>query len=102
MIDALVTGRLIHCKKVDNFVVGRIVMEGDKPIEFSARRGALKSALLALPFGMPISVAGPMSSCIRYDKDGQPYVSNEILIAALLTAQPPQNLLTSILSTEKP
>lgn len=88
MIDALITGRIVHCKAEENMLVGRIVMEGDKPVQFTAKRGIVKAALLALPSGMPLCVAGPMSSRIKHDKDGQPYVCNEVLITAVLTAQP--------------
>lgn len=95
MIDALVHGRLIHCKEVDNLVIGRIVMEGDKPVQFTARRGVVKSALLAMPGGMPVSVAGQLTTAVKYATDGQPYVYHEILITAVLTAQP-RGLLASI------
>lgn len=97
MIDALVTGKLIHIKEVDNMVHGRIVIEGDKPVQFCARRGVVKAALLALPAGMPLAVSGQLTSGIKFDKDGKPFVLHEILISAVLTAQPPRGLLASIL-----
>lgn len=98
MIDALITGRLIHFKTVDNLLQGRIVMDGDEPVQFTAKRGKVKAALMAMDSGMPLSVAGPLTSRVKHDKDGQPYVCNEILITAVLTAQPqPKSLFGSIL-----
>jgi hypothetical protein len=97
MIDALVTGRLVNCKEIDKMVHGRIVMDGDKPIQFTARRGVVKSALMALPAGMPIAVSGQLSNWVKFDKDGKPYVHNEILVTAVMTAYQPKGLLASIL-----
>lgn len=88
MINALITGRLIHIKTVENQVEGRIVLDGDKPVQFTARRGVVKTALLAMACGMPLSVAGPLTSRVKYDKDGKPYVCSEIVITSVLTAQP--------------
>ena len=45
MIHALVTGKLIHCKTDGNVLVGRIVLDDDKPVQFTAKRGAVKAAL---------------------------------------------------------
>lgn len=95
MIDALIHGRLIHCREEGNLLVGRIVLADDKPIQFSARRGAVKSALRELPTGMPVSVAGRLTTGIRFDKDTSPYVHHEITISAVLTAQP-KSLMGSI------
>ena len=97
MIDALVTGRLVNCKEHDNLVTGRIVMEGDKPMQFAARRGVVKTALMALPAGMPVALSGSLTCGVRHDKEGKPYVLHEILVTAVLTAQPPRGLLASIL-----
>lgn len=97
MIDALITGRLIHCKEADNLVIGRIVLGNDKPVQFTAKRGRVKTALLAMPGGMPVAVSGQLSSSVKFDKDGKPFVLHEILISAVLTAQPPRSLLASIL-----
>ena len=97
MIHALVTGKLIHCKTDGNLLLGRIVLEDDKPVQFTAKRGAVKAALLAMPGGMPVAVSGPLTTSIRHDKDGKPFVCNEILISAVLTAQPPKSMFASIL-----
>lgn len=97
MIDALITGRLVNCKEHDNLVTGRIVMEGDKPIQFAARRGVVKAALMALPAGMPVAVSGQLTCGVRHDKEGRPYVLLEIFVSAVMTAQPPKGLLASIL-----
>ena len=102
MIHALITGRLVHCKAEEKVVVGRIVLADEKPVEFTARRGVIKAALLALPFGMPVSVSGSMTSAVGYSKAGEAHVHHEILVTAVMTAQPPRGLLASILSKAKP
>lgn len=95
MIDALVNGRLVNCRQQDNLVIGRIAMDGDKPVQFTARRSSVKSALLAIPVGTPVSVSGRLSTWVKHDKDGTPYVHHEIAITAVMTAQP-TGLLASI------
>lgn len=88
MIDAMIHGRLVRCVEQDNLLVGRIVHSNDEPVQFTARRGFVKAALAALPIGMPVAVAGELSSSIKHDKDGRAFVLNEICITAVLTAQP--------------
>ena len=97
MIDALVTGRLIHVKEIDNMIYGRIVIDGDTPVQFTARRGVVKAALLALPGGMPVAVSGQLTSVVKFDTRGKSYVFHEILVTAVMTAQKPRGLLASIL-----
>ncbi len=88
MIHALITGKLIHCKPDGNLLVGRIVLGDDKPVQFTAKRGVVKAALLALPGGMPIAVSGPLATSVKFDRDNRAHVLHEILITAVLTAQP--------------
>lgn len=95
MIDALVTGRLVSCHEEENLVKGRIVMDGDKPVQFIARRGAVKTALLELPIGLAVSVSGRLNLWVKHDKELRPYVHHEIVISAVLTAQP-KGLLASL------
>lgn len=95
MIDALIHGRLIACREEGPLLVGRIVMGGDAPVQFCARRGAVKRTLSSLAQGMPVSVAGRLSTSVRQDKDGRHYVLHELTVSAVLTAQP-QSLLGSI------
>lgn len=96
MIDALVHGRLVHAVETAAEVTGRIVIEGDRPIQFTARRGAVRRALLALPAGHPLAVAGTLTTRVQHDKHGEPYVRHDLQITAVLTAQP-RGLLGSIL-----
>lgn len=96
MIDAIIHGTLIHTSDEGSNVLGRIVLENDKPIQFTARRGSLKRAMRAIPLGMPVSVAGHLTTSVRFDKNNCAYVHHEILITAVLTAQP-KGLLGSIL-----
>lgn len=95
MIDALIHGRLVHAGETDNEVIGRIVIENDKPIQFTARRGSVKRALLALPLGYPLAAAGTLTTRVMHDKEGAPYVRHDLFITAVLTAQP-RGLLGSI------
>lgn len=95
MIAALIHGRLVHTCETDNEVIGRIVIENNKPIQFTARRGSVKRALLALPQGCPLAAAGTLTTRIMYDKEGAAYVRHDLLITAVLTAQP-RGLLGSI------
>lgn len=88
MIDALIQGRLIHSREEGGLLVGRILIENDRPVQFTARRGSVKRAIAALPSGMPISVSGSLCTGIKHDKEGHPYVHHEIAISAVLTAQP--------------
>ena len=98
MINAMITGRLIHATEMDNLVVGRIVLEGDRPVQFTARRGIVKAALLELKGGTPVTVSGVLSSRVKYDRDDRAYVFTEILVSAVLTAAPqPTGLFGSIL-----
>ncbi len=90
MIDALIHGRLIHVGEIDGEVIGRIVIENDKPIQFTARRGAVKRALLALPQGHPLAAAGTLTTRVMHDKEGVPYVRHDLRITSILTAQPSQ------------
>lgn len=96
MIDAMIYGRLVHAVETDGAVIGRIVIEGDRPIQFTARRGAVRRALLALPPGHPIAAAGVLTTRVQHDKHGEPYVRHDLLITAVPTAQP-RGLLGSIL-----
>lgn len=96
MIDALVHGRLISCREDGTLLVGRIVMDGDVPVQFSAKRGSLKRAIAAMPQGMPVSVSGRLSTSVKYDKEGRPFVLHDLFVSAVLTAQP-KSLLGSIL-----
>ena len=95
MIDALIHGRLIHCRQEAGQLVGRIVDDEDRPVHFIATRGRIKSTLQAMAQGMPLSVAGPLTTCVKHDKEGSPYVEHVIRITAVLTAQP-KGLLGSI------
>lgn len=88
MIDALIHGHLIHCREEGSNLIGRIVIDNDKPVQFVARRGTLKRAIAGLAQGMPLSVAGRLITRVGHDKDGRPYVHHEIQISAILTAQP--------------
>lgn len=88
MIDALIHGRLIACREEGQFLVGRILREGGEPVQFSARRGAIKRKLTSLAQGMPVSVAGGLFTSVRQDKDGRPFVLHEITVSAVLTAEP--------------
>lgn len=88
MIDALVHGRLVHRVEVDTEVIGRIVIDGDKRIQFTARRASVRRALMALPPGFPVAVAGSLSTSVASEKDGTPYVRHDLLVTALLTAEP--------------
>lgn len=98
MIDALIHGRLVHCRLDGVHLVGRIVIEDDKPIQFTARRGTVKAAIQAMACGMPISAAGQLSTSVQRDKTGTPYVCHELAISAVLSAQPqPKGLLGSLL-----
>ena len=98
MIDALIHGRIVHSRLEGPYLVGRIVIEDDKPVQFTARRGTVKAAIQAMACGMPISAAGQLSTRVRHDKDGEPYVCHELLITAVLTTQPqPKGLLGSLL-----
>ena len=98
MIDALIHGRIVHSRLEGPYLVGRIVIQGDIPVQFTAKRGRVKAAIEALASGMPLAAAGQLSTRVRHDKDGEPYVCHELLITAVLTAQPqPTGLLGSIL-----
>jgi len=88
MINALIQGRIVHSRMEGDVLVGRIVLDGEKPIQFTARRAAVKSALLAMPTGMPLSAAGTLNNRVKHESDGSAYVCNELLITAVLTAQP--------------
>ncbi len=91
LIDALITGRFVNCKEHDNLVTGRILMADETPIQFYARRGIVKTQLLQLVQGMPLSVAGQFTASIKQDKQGRPYVLHEIFISAVLTAFHPSS-----------
>ncbi len=97
MIDALIHGRLVHCREEGSHLIGRIVLEGDQPIQFTARRGAVKRQLAQLPMGTPLSVSGGLSTSVQYDKLGNAYVRYEIAVTAAITAAPPTGLLGSLL-----
>lgn len=97
MIDALIHGRIAHSRMEGPCLVGRIVIEDDKPVQFTARRGAVKRQLAQLPMGTPISVSGGLSTSVQYDKLGNAYVRYEIAVTAAITAAPPTGLLGSLL-----
>lgn len=97
MIDALVHGRLVHVVEAGSEVIGRIVIDGDLPIQFSARRGSVRRALLALSPGFPVAAAGSLSTSVCREKDGTPYVRHELVISSILTAQPSQSGLAAFL-----
>ena len=89
MIDALIHGRLIRASEADGgHVEGRIVIDRDQPVQFIARRGAVKRQLLHLAQGTPLAVAGTLTTCVRHDKHGTPYVRHELDVSAILTAEP--------------
>lgn len=87
MIDALIHGRLIRATTEAGRFDGRIVIEPDTPITITARRGAIKSQLLALPHNCPLSVAGRLSTSIGHGKSG-PHVVHHLEVHSILTAQP--------------
>ena len=87
-LTALATGVLIHHREEGDLLHGRIVMEGNRLLQFTARRGRIKRELQALAFGMPVSVAGPLKTSLARDKEGGTYVLHEMLITSVLTAQP--------------
>ena len=97
MIDALIHGRIVHSRLEGPYLVGRIVIQGDIPVQFTARRGAVKKQLEHLPVGSPLSVAGELSTSVQNDKHGQPNVRYEVAVSAVLTAAQPKGLLGSIL-----
>jgi hypothetical protein len=97
MISATVTGSLVHVREEGPLLVGRIRMEGDKPVQFTARRGIVKRALQALPTGMPVCVAGQLCTSIKRDKAGTFYVLHELAISAVLTTSSQQSLLGAII-----
>jgi hypothetical protein len=97
MIDAMIRGKLVNKRTVDDQVEGRIVMPGDQPIQFTARRGTVKQALLDLPDGVPICATGTLSTSIGRGKDGL-YVRHDLAITAILSIVPAkQNNFTSML-----
>lgn len=97
MIAAMIQGALVHAREEGACLVGRIVLAGDVPIQFTARRGIVKRALQALPVGAPVSASGWLSTRIKRDKEGNPFVHHEIAITAVLTPQSQQSLLGAIL-----
>lgn len=101
MIDALIHGRLIHVAETDSEVIGRIVIENDQPIQFTARRGAVKRALLALPQGYPLAAAGTLTTRVMHDKEGVPYVRHDLAITAVLTTAPAPRGFLGFLSLRK-
>ena len=88
MIDALIHGRIVHCQRGGNLLIGRIVSDNDETVQFTARRGRIKSTLQALATGTPLSVAGSLTTRVRLDKAGTPFVEHSIHVSAVLTAQP--------------
>lgn len=97
MISATVTGSLVTFREEGPELVGRIRMDKDQPVQFTARRGIIKRALQALPVGAPVSVSGWLSTRIKRDKEGNPFVHHEIAVTAVLTPQSQQSLLGAIL-----
>jgi|GEM_PF-6806719 len=94
-LTALATGILIHHREEGDHLHGRIVLDGDRLIQFTARRGRVKRELQALAFGMPVSVAGPLKTSLGRNKEGGTFVLTEMLITSVLTAQP-KTLINSI------
>jgi hypothetical protein len=87
MFSVLINGRLINATQEAGQVHGRIVMARDVPVQFTARRGSVKNALLKLPAGFPVAVAGEMITSVAAGKE-RPYVLHQLMITSILTAKP--------------
>ncbi len=88
MMSALVHGKLVRVVDVDGVVEGRVVLPGDKPIQFVVRKGALQREILQVPLGSPVAIAGELRTTVGTARDGEHYVRHEILMTSLLAAQP--------------
>jgi len=88
MLSALVHGKLVRAVDVDGVVEGRIVLPGDRPVQFIVRKGTLQSEILQVPLGTPVAIAGELRSTVGTTREGGHYVRHEILMTSLLAAQP--------------
>lgn len=96
-IAAMVTGTLVQAVQAGQEFTGRVVLEGDLPVHLLTRRTALGKALLAVPVGMPVSVAGTLTTAVHFDKRERPYVHHTLHVTAVTTPQPAAPARTGLL-----